>query len=59
MPIHLAHGEHDTLMHVGQSRALAARMDHNGDFVYDEIPGRNHDSPLWKIEALGWVLDRV
>lgn len=59
MPVFLAHGEADALMPVGQSRALAAALAARPSFAYREVPGGNHDSPLWDTEALSWLLARL
>jgi len=51
MPIYLAHGELDILMSVEQARNLAQAMQQQKYFCYHEIPGGNHDSPLWDERA--------
>ena len=51
MPIYFAHGESDVLMSVEQARNLARAMQHQKYCCYHEIPGGNHDSPLWDESA--------
>lgn len=46
MPIILIHGEKDTLIPVEEARDLASKLKQNRTFIYREIPGGNHDSPL-------------
>lgn len=55
MPVYLAHGESDILIPVEQSRNLAQVMKHQKYFSYHEIPGGNHDSPLWDEGAWEFV----
>ncbi|HQL86827.1 MAG: prolyl oligopeptidase family serine peptidase [Lentisphaerae bacterium] len=51
MPIFLAHGTADPIMPVSQTRTFAATLATNPRFVYVEIPGGGHDSPL----SLGYL----
>jgi len=51
MPVYLAHGGADILIPIEQSRNLAQAMQHQKYFCYHEIPGGNHDSPLWDEDA--------
>lgn len=46
MPIYLSHGGDDKTIPVEQSRALAQKLSPNRNFIYEEIPNGNHDSPL-------------
>jgi pimeloyl-ACP methyl ester carboxylesterase len=46
MPIYLSHGNADEIIPVEQSRALAKKLSANNNFIYEEIPNGNHDSPL-------------
>lgn len=59
MPVYLAHGAADATIPVDQARALAERLSGKSDFLYREIPGGNHDSPLRETEGLQWVLDQM
>lgn len=47
MPLYFIHGEKDVLMPVSQARDFAEKMKSHEHFSYHEIPGGNHDSPLW------------
>lgn len=55
MPSYLAHGGSDILIPVEQARDLAQAMQHQKYFFYHEIPGGNHDSPLWDNRAWNFV----
>lgn len=46
MPIVLVHGEDDSVIPVEEARGLAATLSGRDRFVYREIPGGDHDSPL-------------
>jgi len=59
MPIFLAHGEKDAIMPVEQARLLAERLSGSTSFLFTEVPGGSHDSPLSLTESLKWVLDRI
>lgn len=59
MPVFLCHGADDKLMPISQSRDLAERMADRPNFRYVEIPGGNHDSPLWQGEGFDWVMDTL
>jgi pimeloyl-ACP methyl ester carboxylesterase len=59
MLVFLAHGEHDALMPVEQSRALAAALSDGPSFRYIETPG-DHDSPLELAgEAVDWLRETL
>jgi len=59
MPLHLSHGGADAVIPVDQARALAARLGHRSTFVYREIPGGNHDSPLTETESFPLIWARI
>jgi len=59
MPVFLSHGGADTIIPVEQSRTLADKMKHNKNFSYYEIPGGNHDSPLWETEDFNNLLQII
>jgi pimeloyl-ACP methyl ester carboxylesterase len=60
MPTYLSHGTLDEAIPVSQARLLVARLPEAANLAYVEIPGGNHDSPLWKMgEALRWVLETM
>jgi len=59
MPIALSHGANDQVIPVSQPRALVAKLSGRSTFRYDEIPGGNHDSPLYEKTGFQWVLDEV
>jgi enterochelin esterase-like enzyme len=44
---------------VEQARDLANRMKDFKDFMYQEIPGGDHDSALWETKALEFVMGKV
>ncbi len=47
MPLYLSHGNADLIIPVSESRLLAAQLEKvNQSFVYEEIEGGDHDSPL-------------
>ena len=46
MPIVLFHGEKDTLIPIEEARDLASKLKQAPHFIYREISGGNHDSPL-------------
>lgn len=47
MPVWLVHGATDETIPVSESRELRRILSAKKDFHYEEIPGGNHDSPLW------------
>ena len=59
MPIHFSHGELDNLMSITQARGFAQAMADKADFVFKEIPGGNHDSPLHEPQGWDWALARL
>lgn len=59
MPVFLSHGGADQVIPVSQARALAEILEDSNNFMYHEIPGGNHDSPLDDQEGLPWVLQRL
>ena len=59
MPVYLSHGGADLIIPVEQSRDLAERMKGSGKFVYHEIPGGNHDSPLYETSSFDCLLGQL
>lgn len=59
MPVFFAHGGADALIPVGQARQLAAAMAARPTFEYVEIPGGDHDSPLWDRRALAFFVQQL
>ncbi|MFA7158315.1 MAG: hypothetical protein WC299_03345 [Kiritimatiellia bacterium] len=59
MPVYLSHGGADLIIPVEQSRGLAERMKGNRKFVYHEIPGGNHDSPLYETSSFDCLLGQL
>jgi pimeloyl-ACP methyl ester carboxylesterase len=64
MPLHLSHGNDDSIIPVEESRLLAEKLSGvNPDLTYDEIDGGNHDAPLtndkiyieWLTSLLGTI----
>ena len=59
MPVFLAHGENDSTIPVEEARRLAGAMKGASTFRYEEITGGEHDSPLARIDAFAWAMDRI
>ena len=59
MPIYFPHGGADEIIPVEQARMLAEKLKDKPDFFYKEIPGGNHDSPLYEIEGLNKIMERI
>lgn len=59
MPVYTAHGSDDAFMPVEQVRQLAEQMGSARHFVYREIRGGAHDSPLELVDSFRWLLDRI
>jgi dipeptidyl aminopeptidase/acylaminoacyl peptidase len=57
MPLFLCHGDADGMIPVRHSRSLYAMLKDREDVEYVEIPGGNHDAPLFEKRMLDW-LDR-
>jgi pimeloyl-ACP methyl ester carboxylesterase len=57
MPVFFSHGEKDALMPVEGARRLAATLRHHPAARYLEVEGGGHDSPLFRPEALTWILN--
>lgn len=55
MPVYFIHGGADETIPVGQARMLAEKLRSKADFFYDEIPGGNHDSPLYENKSLAKI----
>ncbi len=56
MPVSLIHGENDKTIPVEQARRLAERLSGQANFFYREIPGGDHNSPLFEKEGFQRVL---
>jgi len=60
MPLHLSHGNADSIIPVEESRLLAAKLSGKKDFCYLEIEGGHHDAPLLHAgERLHWLLEHL
>jgi pimeloyl-ACP methyl ester carboxylesterase len=59
MPVFLVHGSEDEIMPVSQARQLAQMMQSKDNFVYREIAGGDHDSPIFAAEESVTWLDSV
>lgn len=60
MPVVVIHGDDDNAIPVEQAQTLASALEHQSNFTYHQLPGGNHDAPLWHMaEALSWVRQRV
>ena len=56
MPIYFIHGGADEIIPVEQARMLAERLKNKPNFFYKEIPGGNHDSPLFEVKSLNKIM---
>jgi pimeloyl-ACP methyl ester carboxylesterase len=59
MPIFFIHGGADEIIPVEQARMLAEKLKNKTDFFYKEIPGGNHDSPLYEIKSLNKIMEII
>ncbi len=57
MPLFLCHGDADSVIPVRHSRTLYALLKDRENVEYVEIPGGDHDAPLYETKMLDW-LDR-
>ena len=55
MPVYFIHGGADETIPVEQARILAEKLQGKADFFYEEIPGGNHDSPLYESKSLAKI----
>ena len=59
MPVFISHGSDDAVIPVAQMRLLAEKMAGAENFVYSEIAGGDHDSPLSRIDAFDWAMEQI
>jgi len=59
MPVFISHGSGDEVIPVAQMRLLAERMAGAENFIYSEIVGGDHDSPLCRIDAFDWAVEQI
>ena len=59
MPVYFAHGGADQTIPVEQARTLAEKLKGKADFFFQEIPGGNHDSPLYETESLKKIMELI
>lgn len=59
MPIYFIHGGSDETIPVEQARRLAEKLHDKADFFYEEIPGGNHDSPLYEDKGLNRMMEKI
>ncbi len=59
MPVYFIHGGADEIIPVEQARSLAEKLQDKADFFYREIPGGNHDSPLYEIKDLCKIIEMM
>jgi pimeloyl-ACP methyl ester carboxylesterase len=59
MPVFMSHGDDDALIPVEEARLLAAAMQGRSNFIYEEIPGGHHDSPLHHFDAESWLCEQL
>ncbi len=59
MPLLLVHAEGDAAVPVEESRQLAAELKGKKDFTYVEMPGGNHDSPIFYTPMWDWLGSQV
>lgn len=55
VPVYFAHGGSDDMIPVRYARELAEKMKNSPDFHYHEIPGGNHDAPLYDAKGYGFI----
>ena len=59
MPLHAAHGEADPVIPAAQIRCLAEKMKGKANFRYHEIPGGDHDSPIFDKSGFEFIYDQT
>ena len=59
MPLFLIHGEADAIMPVSQARQLSEKLKNHRNFLYIEIPGGNHDSPLAEAKSFPAIQEMI
>ena len=59
MPVYFIHGGADEIIPVEQARILAEKLRDKVDFFYKEIPGGNHDSPLYETASLNKIMEII
>jgi len=59
MPIYFSHGGADEIIPVEQARMLVEKLHNKSDFFYEEIPGGDHDSPLYEIKSLNKIIEII
>ena len=59
MPVYFIHGGADEIIPVEQAVMLAEKLQGKADFFYEEIPGGNHDSPLYEIKNLNKIIEMI
>lgn len=59
MPVYFIHGGADEIIPVEQARKLAEKLRDKVDFFYEEIPGGNHDSPLYENKSLNKIMEII
>ena len=59
MPIYFIHGGADETIPVEQARMLSEKLHDKADFFYEEIPGGNHDSPLYEIKSINKIMEMI
>ena len=59
MPVYFIHGGADEIISIEQARMLAKKLCNKTDFFYEEIPGGNHDSPLYEIKSLNKIMEMI
>ena len=60
MPIFIAHGDADKAIPVRQAMALNMLMKDRPGFEYVQLPGGNHDDPLWLMDrAMDWIQSQL
>lgn len=55
MPLLISHGDADEIIPIEESRRLVEAMHGASNLTYREIPGGDHDSPLFRCDLVGWL----
>lgn len=56
MPVYISHGIKDAIIPVDQVRQIKGKLKFNKNFLYNEIEGGDHDSPIYDDKALDWIM---
>ncbi len=57
MPVYFVHGGADAIIPVEQAEMLRDKLRDKPNFIYRQIPGGNHDSPLYDLNGMQTVTE--